>query len=223
MYAYVGNDPINYTDPTGQVALPGIVVTAPKVIPFGVKAIGGLLGAIGGLLGLGGGISAAQQLALAKSAVRTEQAGRSLNVSGSEIFVTATRPEAFSAWNALPLLAQATPMLAQSSVTATSTAECAHKNATGQCVFRKGKNGKLEIDPEYAKIACKNAKAIRKSAREVGTYVVAPGAASGTSASILNGMYKWGLNVWTTGVVTLPASLTTLLLGNAKGPPGCKL
>jgi RHS repeat-associated protein len=217
MYAYVGNDPVNGTDPTGTEIVVLGSLAAKTAIPVAVKAIGATLGAIGAFFGLGK--SAAAQLAAQQSAVRNEQLGR-------EIIVNGARPEAFSAWApAAPLAPAAVSVLAQTgSVSAAQPDECAKRSATtGQCQFRRDKTGKLQIDPDYSKVACANAKAIRRSAKEVQNVVLGPASAGQSSVSILNGIYSWKLNVWTTSFVTLPASLTTWLLGNAGGPPGCKL
>ncbi len=117
MYAYAANSPMNFTDPTGQFGT-GIEVVAPKLVPFGVKALGGLLGAIGGLFGLGGGLSASQ-LAQATAAVRAEQAGRPLGTGQNGITVTGT-PQPFNTWAAPPALgAPALPALAQAGPAAT--------------------------------------------------------------------------------------------------------
>lgn len=108
MYAYVGNNPINGTDPSGTDFVVLGAPIAKFVIPGAVKAIGGVLGAIGGLFGLGGS-SAAAQLAAARSAVNAEQAARSLS---GEIVVTAPQ-QTFNGWAPAAAAATAGPALVQ--------------------------------------------------------------------------------------------------------------
>lgn len=222
MYAYVGNDPINYADPTGTIA--EIVVTG-KIVTLGAKIGKGLVGALGSLFGLSGGLSASQKLALARSAVNSEQSVRSLNPSGSEIIVNG-RPEAFSAWApAAAAAAPAVPILAQAgTASAAQPDECAKRSATtGQCQFRRDKNGKLYEDEKWLRISCANAEAIRRTAADGGRIVAAPASASQGAFSILNGVYNWKLPVWTVSWVTLPAAGTLTLLASAKGHPKCKV
>lgn len=117
MYAYVGNDPVNYTDPTGNFKF----LFAAAITVLG-KAGGKKLAAktIAKLVAGGtvAGVSAAQ-LAGAKSVVNGEQSVRSINPSGSEIIVNG-RPEAFNAWNAAPVLSAAAPAISQSPVSAST-------------------------------------------------------------------------------------------------------
>ncbi|WP_177179225.1 RHS repeat-associated core domain-containing protein [Sphingomonas sp. OV641] len=90
MYAYVGNDPINATDPTGEYA--DIVVTAPLVAKFTfTQALPVILGGVGGLVNslfggiFGGGPSKAEiKLRQDQQMVRNEQANRSLGTSDSQ-------------------------------------------------------------------------------------------------------------------------------------------
>ena len=100
--------------------------------------------------------------------------------------------------------------------------DCAHRGSTGQCMYRRDKNGELQLDPEYAKIACANFKAIQGSAQTLQNDAVAPASAAASGGSIINWIYGLGKNFPTTTIVLLPAALTNWLTSNAEGPPGCQ-
>lgn len=110
----------------------------------------GLVGALGSLFGLSGGLSASQKLALARSAVNSEQSVRSLNPSGSEIIVNG-RPEAFSAWApAAAAAAPAVPILAQAGRQIVVNGKSGNDffDRLGQCLLDAGSKGvQTVIDP----------------------------------------------------------------------------
>ncbi|WP_394270291.1 hypothetical protein [Qipengyuania sp.] len=100
--------------------------------------------------------------------------------------------------------------------------DCAHRGSTGQCIYRRDKNGELQLDPEYAEIACANSKAIQESARELQNDAVAPASAAAGGGSMINWIYRLGKNFPATTIVLLPAALTNWLTANAEGPQGCQ-
>jgi uncharacterized protein RhaS with RHS repeats len=100
--------------------------------------------------------------------------------------------------------------------------DCAHRGSSGQCMYRRDEAGKLQLDPEYAKKACANFKAIQESAQNLQNDAVAPASAAATGGSLINWIYSLGKNFPATSVVLLPAALTNWLTANAEGPPRCQ-
>ena len=87
-YAYVGNDPLNNTDPSGTQSLPGIAIGAVSGGTAGYIA-GGVKGLIiGGIVGAGVGAVAAPLSAAAATAVLTATGSSAAAiVTGTSLFV----------------------------------------------------------------------------------------------------------------------------------------
>lgn len=68
--------------------------------------------------------------------------------------------------------------------------DCEHRNSSGQCVFVRDDDGKLKLDPDYAKIACQNYKALMKSNGEVARANLAV-SVPGTANAATGGAIGW--------------------------------
>lgn len=92
---------------------------------------------------------------------------------------------------------------------------CAKRGSSGQCQYRRAADGRLELDPEYAKQACDAYHKMMSSNDEVGKWTGAPGAITG-ALDLLGVGTKRAL-----GYVLYPAALTNYLLSFSPPPPGC--
>jgi RHS repeat-associated protein len=92
---------------------------------------------------------------------------------------------------------------------------CAYTNSSGQCVYRQGQDGKLYLDPDYAKAACDDYNSFMQSRSQIAQYTGAFGIATSTS-SVLGAAGSRGL-----GVFGLAVSSTMYALSFGSPPPGC--
>lgn len=104
--------------------------------------------------------------------------------------------------------------------------DCLKRDSTGKCQLRSGKDGKPELDPDYAKRACQSYKAMMRSNTQVSDLSNGPSYAGAGLVSVGGGGVV-GRRVL--GWLGLPAltylsgvtSGVTRLLSEASPPPGC--
>lgn len=110
----------------------------------------------------------------------------------------------------------------------TSNDHCAKRSSSGQCQYRRTADGKLELDPEYAKQACDAYHAMMQSNKELAAVAGAtnlPGftnASTGGSSKLLGRLSNFFSQpgfVFMRGVTYLT---TGALSFGSTPPPGCK-
>jgi RHS repeat-associated protein len=89
---------------------------------------------------------------------------------------------------------------------------CFSRNSYGQCTQRRAVDGNLYLDPDYAKVACRNYHAMMRSNAQVGGIV-----AVGSGTSFLK-----GLAGKTAGVIGYVVGGTIAALALSPAPPGCE-
>jgi RHS repeat-associated protein len=107
--------------------------------------------------------------------------------------------------------------------------DCAFKNSSGQCVYQRDDDGKLKLDPDYAKKACQNYKALMKSNGEVARANLAvsvPGTANAATGGAIGWLSKTAGFLGQAGFTFIRGvtALTTGLLawgGASSAPEGC--
>jgi hypothetical protein len=102
---------------------------------------------------------------------------------------------------------------------------CAYKNAAGQCVYTRDKNGKLQPTPDQQKRICANFAALQDGAARTNDGLTAVGVAGGTRGglvgTIIGGLSTFGafISSITTGAGYRPFGVT--IIPKSAPPPGC--
>lgn len=107
--------------------------------------------------------------------------------------------------------------------------DCAFKNSSGQFVYQRDDDGKLKLDPDYAKKACQNYKALMKSNGEVARANLAvsvPGTANAATGGAIGWLNKTAGLLGQAGITFIRGvtALTPGLLawsGASSAPEGC--
>jgi len=105
--------------------------------------------------------------------------------------------------------------------------KCVYKNASGQCVYDRDKNGKLQLDPDYAQKACEDYHKMMTSNKEVGAAAGAtnlPGFANVVTGGKYTLLGRLGAFFSQAGFVFIRGVtyLTTAAIGfGSTPPPGC--
>lgn len=208
LYNYVGSDPINWTDPSGlkqdKPKLPPITPPSPDdVVITGRRnpcdlADGCRTASIDSLKG---GVELVDP---------RNDGSNDLSESACdetcEVIVRAPLPKPSKP---KPPAKKPTPVV-------TNRDTCVHRGSAGQCQLRRDSNGKLALDPEYAKKACDNYRKMMASNDQVGKVTGAPGVVSG-ALDLIGITTKRVL-----GFALYPAATANYALSFATPPEGCK-